>query len=641
VKSVKKRTYKDPLVDANSSESLSLEDAGLFEAEVTSFLSDLPPAFQLDVDRCLSVLNPSSDSSPPTGESSPSIYLIAQQCELMITSQRLILKLYLPFLRPPHPGPTGRANTQATLCTINAAHAIVNASRVLHALYKQPSGIKRPGPAIFDFYSFGQALFDAAVICAHSAIQQPAAIWAKAALEDVAGALVVMKDPMVATGRGPMNGGVEGNASEAVQVIEILKKKADSVKGGSSGTLESNTGSKRKHDEIGGETDQLLVGFQLPYVGAAVASVGTDTSNLLPSSSPVESGDGTPPHSARPRLGTPNNATPTNSGSEGRGAKCAPIPEGEKSKCKEKGKKPPYPTVGIRVRPGREGHPATRQRERAPSTTSTSSFPDSDTRMQPPPLTTTSQPSSLPPTPAPTNIYPFAMPSNPEAASIYHPSLSASHMHPPEPMLSPTTDYPPSFNDADINDNGPRAHKFGVHDNGSHQGYATTTSPHLIFDPSQGNAYANTASPVSFHPGSNGQPPSGSLPFDGGTGLSSPQYGPGVPAHHSSPQSYRPPLPSAPPNYYAHGPYQPSYDNGSQGPLGLNLPMDTSSGPNSSITASSGDMMYDVKPLNADGSLQQPFRHDSGQGQVWQQDDSSNANRAGYWQSDFKPYYSS
>lgn len=641
VKSVKKRTFKDPLIDSNSPESLSLEDAGLFEAEVTNFLSDLPPAFQLDVDSCLSTLNGPSESSSPTGPS-PSPYLIAQQCELVVTSQRLILKLYLPFLKSFH----HRANTQAILTTINAAHVVINASRVLHALYKQPSGVRRPGPALFDLYSFGQALFDAAVICAHSAIQQPTAIWAKAALEDVASALVVMKDPMVATGRGPMNGGVEGSVSEAVQVIEMLKKKAESVKGAGSGAVESNTGSKRKHDEIGTGGDRLLGGF-LPYVGAAVASVSpiaTDSSSLRPLSLSQESGNGTPPHSARPRLSTPSSTNPTISSSEGNGAKCTPMSESEKSKSKEKGKKPPYPTVGIRVRPGREGPPAIRQRERAPSTTSTSSFPDSDTRMQPPPLTTASQPPSVPPTPAPTNLYPFAISSNREGSNIYHSSISTNQMHPPmqpEPILSPSTDYPPSFNEPDICGNDSQARKFSVHDSGSHQGYATTTtSPHLIFDQNQGNPYASTENPVSFHVGSNGQPTSGGPPFNGGSALPSPQYGTSLPSHDSSAQSYRAPLPTAA-NYYAHGPYQPSYDNNSQGSLGLNLAMDTSNDPSSSVNPSSGHMLYDVKPLNPDGSLQQPYRHDSGHGQVWQQDDGSNTNGLQFWQPDSKTYYSS
>ena len=340
-----------------------------------------------------------------------------------------------------------------------------------------------------------------------------------------------------------MNGGVEGSVSEPVRIIEILKKKADSMKGG--GALGSNTGSKRKHDEIRNETDQLLAGFQLPYVGAAVASVssvpGPESSSLHPSSSFPEFRNGTPSHSARPRLGTPHSLTPTNSGSESGRAKSTTTSESERNKCKEKGKKMPYPTVGIRVRPGREGPPAIRLRERAPSaaSTSTSSVPDSDTRMQP---LRTSQPSSLPPTPAPPNPYPFVLQPNQEAAGMYQAPLSTGPMHPPmqpAPMLSPSTDYPPSFNDvdhADTNVRGHRARKFSIHNSGPHQ-YPIPSPPHLILDQNQSNTYGNVASPVTFHPSSSAQSSTGGLSFGGSAGLaslSSPSYGSGLPAHNPS-----------------------------------------------------------------------------------------------------------
>jgi hypothetical protein len=121
--------------------------------------------------------------------------VVAQQCELIITGQQLILKSYLPFLRPNHTTSTLGANhNQATLGTINAAHAIIHASRALHGLCEQPCGAtsKWPGPSIFAYYSFGQALFEAAVVCVHSVITQPTAIWAKVALDNVVGTLEVM-----------------------------------------------------------------------------------------------------------------------------------------------------------------------------------------------------------------------------------------------------------------------------------------------------------------------------------------------------------------------------------------------------------------------------------------------------------------
>ncbi|KIM71986.1 hypothetical protein PILCRDRAFT_93641 [Piloderma croceum F 1598] len=194
--------------------------------------------------------------------SSSSACLIAQQCELVITGQRLILKIYLPFLWPNYTSATCNTNHQAAVGTINTTHAIIYASRVLHAICRQSPGSRsiQPGPAIFDYYSFRQALFDATVVCAHLVIMQPGAIWARVALDDVANALEVMKDPVVATGRGFIQGCVEGCISEPVKIIEMLKKKADGVR----------AGLKRKHSEVDTHTDHLAGGFQLPYVGIAV-----------------------------------------------------------------------------------------------------------------------------------------------------------------------------------------------------------------------------------------------------------------------------------------------------------------------------------------------------------------------------------
>jgi hypothetical protein len=184
VKSVKKRTFKDPLTDSPSSDSASIKEAAAFE--VAQFLTDLPLAFKLEIDADLSTLAASVSSTSLFSSDSPersssSACLITQQCQLVITGQRLILKIYLPFLRPSHTSATCNTNYQATVGTINVTHAIMYASR-----RKQSPGSqsKQPGPAIFDYYSFGRALFDAAVVCAHSVIIQHSAIWARVALDD-------------------------------------------------------------------------------------------------------------------------------------------------------------------------------------------------------------------------------------------------------------------------------------------------------------------------------------------------------------------------------------------------------------------------------------------------------------------------
>ena len=90
VKNVKKQTFRDPLGDDPN--ELSIDQAALFEADVTTFLADLPPAFRLELDRDWTEPSVSTQAAPAKSA------LLAQKCELVILANRLILKLYLPFL---------------------------------------------------------------------------------------------------------------------------------------------------------------------------------------------------------------------------------------------------------------------------------------------------------------------------------------------------------------------------------------------------------------------------------------------------------------------------------------------------------------------------------------------------------------
>lgn len=591
VKSVKKRTFKDPIADGSSSDSASIEEAASFEGEVTRFLKDLPAAFKLDIGADLSALCASPSSPFQTHIHPSSACLIAQQCELVITGQRLILKIYLPFLRPNQSGSmTNASQNPAALGTMNAAHAIIHASRVLHALCKQPPGAKsrRPGPAIFDYYSFGQSLFEAAVVCAHSVIMQPTAIWANVAMDDVMGALEVMRDPVVATGQGSAEGGVSG----PVKVIELMKKKAEGVRAGNGSSPAGM--SKGQHGESDNGNDQLLDGFQLPYVGAAVASAGSviGSPDSASHSSPAE---GT--HSIQSRPNTPHSSTQSHS-AHGGGVRRT---ESEKTKHK----KGPYPTIGVRVRPGRESLLA---RQRALSTAPAATFVETDSRVPAPASMTTSNKS----TPVPRK-HSFQMSATHEPALKYPSPSSPDSIQPPTQLeLTPDShsNYPPPFANTDSGSMNPNLHSqptFTIREVGQQQGYSTGAPTSIsIYDQGQCNSYNNGSSPVSFPSGPSSQSP---LSFGGG----------------------------GPVGYYAPSPYQSNFDsNSSQGSLlGSNMtadqPLDNASDMDCSITTSSRDIMFDVKPENGNG-LQQSFDNVQGQ-QPWH---SGTVNGGQFWQ----PYYS-
>ena len=194
--------------------------------------------------------------------------------------------------------------------SINAAHAIIHASRVAQGVWQRYSrgGGSGPGRHLSGggggansipsshgvFYPFARQLFDAAVVAAHVVIQAPQSVVAKVALEDVRVALDVLRDPAVATGRGRGasrgGGGVQGCPSEAVTIVEMMLKKAEMAKRNYVVPVVV-AGVKRKHEEVEVEQQQqhVMRGFLLPYVGPGVAAGGAGPSAAAESPSSVSS----------------------------------------------------------------------------------------------------------------------------------------------------------------------------------------------------------------------------------------------------------------------------------------------------------------------------------------------------------------
>ncbi|TFK53011.1 hypothetical protein OE88DRAFT_1643729 [Heliocybe sulcata] len=333
VKSVKKRSFRDPLADAGSP-AMALGQVAGFEAEVTAWLKTTPKAYHMDMsaeacDRSSDVSSPLSPGAVST-TLAESPYLIAQRCELAIIAQRLLLKMFVPFLRSRAHGDVNARSPQwhqASAC------------RALHSVWRQN---KRP--AAFVFYSFGRTLFDAAVCLAHAVIQQPTAIWTKAGLDDVKQALEILRDPKVATGRGPVNGGVEGSVSEAVTIVEKMLKKAQQAMKFNCAGNDVHAGTKRKHEEV--DVDHALApGFHLPYIGA-----GVQVSNVVPPE-PVRAPSQARPSSSSSSRRRNSTAIPPavlNSKSS------TPDPEIDSRKSGKSGKVR-HPSVGIRMRTAKEG----------------------------------------------------------------------------------------------------------------------------------------------------------------------------------------------------------------------------------------------------------------------------------------------
>lgn len=304
VKNMKKRVNLEAGTSSSANSVLqepSIEAATKAEGDIQQFLSDLPPAFKLDIDsNPFDSVYTSSPNQPSTPASdTPPAYLIIQRCELIAISHQLILKLFHPFLRR-----SGiRPSDSAMIASINASHAIIHAAKVARCVWQRNSG---SGQGMLSglnyipsshgvFYPFGRQLFDAAVVAAHVVIQAPQSVVAKVALDDVRVALEVLRDPAVVTGRGrpATRGGIEGAPHEAVTIVEMLLKKAEMAKRNFTPAL---AGTKRKLDDI---DPSISKGFWLPYVSSGVATesagTGPGPSNMgLSSSASVSNPHGSP-----------------------------------------------------------------------------------------------------------------------------------------------------------------------------------------------------------------------------------------------------------------------------------------------------------------------------------------------------------
>src|ERR1700722_6272871 len=342
--------------------------AGL-EAEIRTWLENLPPPWRLGIDANLAEENTEDDDIH---------VLVAQRCELAITAQKLVLRLYMPFLRPScMTTATSSTSTlvphQASHGAINAAHVILHACKTLYICRKRAvtTAAMAAMPAVFDFHTFGRTVFDAAVVCAHSAIKQPTVVWAGAALENVSSALEVLCG--LAAADDVRDGDLP--VEDAMKIVEALKRKAETAREagvpGGAGWM----GMKRKHGEVECEVgvEVGLNGLQFSFVTPPARTTNTkvaasDTQQHRERSPRIPLTLDVAMERVRAKYETPKEIKEKERAREKE-------MERQKEKEKEKGskhaKKNHYPPVGIRVRPGKEGSPIIRQRTGSGSTATT------------------------------------------------------------------------------------------------------------------------------------------------------------------------------------------------------------------------------------------------------------------------------
>jgi hypothetical protein len=368
---------KSKLIHPDCCCGYTLDQAGALEGDVSLFLEDLPPPlrFALIEEADGDSMAQFQDLHDLCRDEAQRSTLRWQRCELAIMAQRLIVMIYLPFLRTsPSASPNVDAlshNIDSAAMTsgdamwnpaiqpiLNAAQCIIQASKaILQTSTLACSSDQRVAP-LFDLYPVEKALLDATIICTHAGTFHGALFGCRHAADNASLGMGLLLDL---------------DLDLEFQVLLDRVKKRFYVSAHPSESF-SIHGTKRKRGLIGAESGGRDLGHP-SYPNAT----------------------------ARPtaQQGIQNNM------SSDLGAGRAPSVEstcsGRNPETGQKGKKHakkshPYPSVGIRVRQRKEALPPfLRHRIGSPSISIPS--PGGDSRMQTPQRENDMQ-SSLVPSPA-------------------------------------------------------------------------------------------------------------------------------------------------------------------------------------------------------------------------------------------------
>lgn len=360
VRNLKRRAYHDSL--GPEVNDLVLDESVELEGKISQFVSGLPTDYQLDL------------NAPPSleDEDSYTSLILARTCELQIVANRMIISLYIPYLKAHSANPLH----QPLLAIMNAAHKIIQCMKIWKSR-RNCAGVRERGRwgSFGVYYDYGRILFDAAVVCSSIALDGTGGAFAACLKGDVDSALEVLKDMEEFKGLKScglsgvgMPNGVEANVSEPVAIVEMLKQK-----------VEANqvAGIKRKRRD--GESELLQPGFRIPFVGAAVSASIPEPTPLVPPEftsdtspvPPLERPESVPRVKIEDRLDDPISDKKRQKQKPVKNTLDVPSDKRKlakaKPKDKEKDKETKYPSYGIRIRPGLPP-PYVRGRGSAPQT---------------------------------------------------------------------------------------------------------------------------------------------------------------------------------------------------------------------------------------------------------------------------------
>ncbi|KAM6501082.1 hypothetical protein JOM56_004096 [Amanita muscaria] len=343
------QTIKQKLAHPDCCCGYTLDQAAQLEGEVNRFVEGLPPPlrFLFKEEGKEVTTTRSQDMQPTTDEAQQSM----QRSQLAIMTQRLIMMVYLPFLRQhseSRPSNFSSPAVTATLSdhsidstdqqsddsawnpalqsTVNAAQCIIQASK---ALLQWPISDRPPDqllvPSLLDLYPLEKILLDAVIICTHATTFHGTLFSCHQAIEYASSALEMLL-------------GMDLDPNHKTLLERVKKRFNITIQNRDPPSL---YGVKRKHDSIGVEGR-----------GRGAEASKSHTYSSHPSTEVQLTGD-------RPSQRATQNDIPADltKPSCAESARSSRDPEtGQKSKKHAK-KNHQYPAVGIRVRQRKDGQP--------------------------------------------------------------------------------------------------------------------------------------------------------------------------------------------------------------------------------------------------------------------------------------------
>ncbi|KAG9013428.1 hypothetical protein FRB90_006049, partial [Tulasnella sp. 427] len=235
---------------AQLEDGTTMDLARQLETRVANWKSTLPEQYKIDF------------REKPDDTSFPSLDTVdVQACDLHITANVFLLRLWLPFFNEALSSPA-QTNHGVLLTATTAANAVILASHHLVTKYRAAR------PMSFGHYDFGNSVWFAAGILASVVTMKSDVIFSSTARRGVELAGALFKNQVV-QGKSDSTYGRLPKYEVNKLMGHLMRLTAETPKD------KRGTGSKRKSDATVGQM-KMRYGVPIPYVGAAAMTTATD-----------------------------------------------------------------------------------------------------------------------------------------------------------------------------------------------------------------------------------------------------------------------------------------------------------------------------------------------------------------------------